>query len=153
MRRKLRRRSDGRLILVATTAKRLEYSVSVDRERTARSDAGGPPIPAGEGWSAEHLVLAGLCKCTLTSLGYHARRAGLTATGEAAAHGVVTRREKDGRYAFVEVDVALDVVVDPPLAGDDLRALLGKAERDCFVGASLTARPTYRWTVEGEEIR
>jgi organic hydroperoxide reductase OsmC/OhrA len=138
---------------MAATAKRLEYSVSVDRDRTARSDAGGPPIAAGEGWSAEHLVLAGLCKCTLTSLGYHARRVGAAATGEARAHGVVTKRDSDGRYAFVEVDVELDVVLDPPLAGTELGELLVKAERDCFVGASLTAPPRYRWTVEGEEIR
>ena len=138
---------------MAATAKRLEYSVSVDRERTARTDGDAPPIAAGEGWSAEHLVLAGLCKCTLTSLGYHARRAGGAATGEARAHGVVTKRESDGRYAFVEVDVELDVVLDPPLAGVELEELLAKAERDCFVGASLTAPPRYRWTVEGEEIR
>ena len=30
--------------------------------------------------------------------------------------------------------------------------LLAKAERDCFVGASLTTAPTYHWTVNGEEI-
>jgi organic hydroperoxide reductase OsmC/OhrA len=138
---------------VAATAKRLEYAVSVDRDRTARTDGDAPPIAAGEGWSAEHLVLAGLCKCTLTSLEYHARRAGHVATGEARAHGVVTKRETDGRYAFVEVDVELDVVLDPPLAGADLGELLARAERDCFVGASLTAPPRYRWIVEGEETR
>ena len=138
---------------MAATAKRLEYAVSVDRHRTARTDGDAPPIEAGEGWSAEHLVLAGLCKCTLTSLGYHARRAGFAATGEARAHGVVTKRDADGRYAFVEVDVELDLVLDPPLAGTELSELLAKAERDCFVGASLTAAPRYHWTVEGEEIR
>jgi hypothetical protein len=25
--------------------------------------------------------------------------------------------------------------------------LLAKAERDCFIGASLTVKPTYAWTV------
>ena len=106
--------------------KRLEYSVSVDRERTARSDAGGPPIPAGEGWSAEHLVLAGLCKCTLTSLATTRAVPGWPATGEAAAH---TRHEARGGRAlrFVEVAVALDVVLDPPLAGDDLTCWRGRA--------------------------
>jgi hypothetical protein len=34
----------------------------------------------------------------------------------------------------------------------DVRDLIAKGERDCFVGASLTAKPTYRWTVNGEEI-
>jgi organic hydroperoxide reductase OsmC/OhrA len=137
---------------VAVTAKRFEYAVSVDRERTARSEAGGAAIATDEAWSAEHLLLAGLCRCTLTSLDYHARRADIRVTADARAHGVVTKREEDGRYAFVDVGVELDAVLDPPLAGAELRALLGKAERDCFVGASLTAPPRYRWTVEGEEI-
>jgi uncharacterized OsmC-like protein len=138
---------------VATTAKRFEYAVSVDRERTARNDADGPPIAAGEGWSAEHLVLAGLCKCTLTSLHHHAQRANVAATADARARGVVAKRAEDGRYGFVEIDVDLDVVLDPPLGGDALQTLIAKAEHGCFIGASLTARPRYRWTVEGEEIK
>jgi hypothetical protein len=44
------------------------------------------------------------------------------------------------------------VALDPPLAGDDVQTLIAKAERGCFVGNSLTARPHYRWTVDGEEI-
>jgi hypothetical protein len=31
--------------------------------------------------------------------------------------------------------------------------LLDRAERGCFVGNSLTARPAYHWTVNGEAIR
>ena len=137
---------------MATTAKRLEYAVSLDRDGTARSALGGSPIEREEAWEAEHLVLAGLCRCTVTSLRYHARRINVRATAEGAAKGVVTKRESDGRYAFVEIDVELDAVLDPPLAGDELRELIAKAERDCFVSASLTAAPRYRWTVEGEEL-
>jgi uncharacterized OsmC-like protein len=137
---------------VAVTAKRLEYAVSVDREKTARTEASASPIATDEGWSAEHLVLVGLCRCTLTSLRHHAQRQNVNATADASAHGVVTKRDEDGLYAFVEIDVELDVVLDPPLAGDALRTLIAKAEHGCFVGASLTARPRYRWTVEGEEI-
>jgi organic hydroperoxide reductase OsmC/OhrA len=137
---------------VGTTAKRLEYAVSVDTERTARTDGDAPPLAPGDGWSAEHLVLAGLAKCTLTSLGYHAKRANLRATADARASGVVTRRDDDGRYAFVDIDVELDVTLEPRVAGEELRTLLDKAERGCFVGSSLTARPRYRWTVDGEEI-
>jgi organic hydroperoxide reductase OsmC/OhrA len=152
MRRTLVRRSDGSVRRVAATAKRLEYAVSVGRAGDAHSALGGSTIEREEEWSAEHLVLAGLCRCTQTSLEYHARRANVRATSDVRAHGVVTKRESDGRYAFVELDVELDAVLDPPLAGENLRALLQKAERDCFVGASLTAPPRYHWTVEGEEI-
>jgi hypothetical protein len=64
----------------------------------------------------------------------------------------VTRRERDGRYAMVDVDVELEVAVEPD--GDDsaLEELLLKAERDCFVGASLTVKPRYRWTVNGRAL-
>ena len=137
---------------MATTAKRLEFAVSVDRERTARTVGDAPPLPAGQGWSSEHLLLAALAKCTLTSLQYHARRADLRATGEAEAHGVVTRREEDGRYAFVEIDLAFDVSLEPPLTGEPLRELLDKAERGCFIGNSLATPPSYRWTVDRKEI-
>ncbi len=72
-------------------------------------------------------------------------------TSRTSANGAVTRRESDGRYAFVEIEVELDVALAP--APDDVRALLARAEHDCFVGASLTIDPVYRWTVNGEEIR
>ena len=59
----------------------------------------------------------------------------------------MTRRESDGRYAFVEIRAELEVEIEPP--PEDLRAPLERAERDCFIGASLTAKPGYRWTVNG----
>ncbi len=61
----------------------------------------------------------------------------------------MTKRESDGRYAFVEIGVELDVELEPAPPGEELRALLDQAERDCFVGASLTAQPSYRWRANG----
>ncbi len=63
----------------------------------------------------------------------------------------MTRREEDGRYAFVEIGIHADVTLTPAPA--NVRELLAKAERDCFVGASLTVEPRYSWTVNGEEVR
>jgi organic hydroperoxide reductase OsmC/OhrA len=136
---------------MATRAKTFSYAVSLDRDWTASSDEGGSALPAEEDWSPEHLVLAGLARCSLKSLRYHARRDGLELTSSADASGTVTKRESDGRYAFVEVGVRADVTISP--APPDLRELLAKAERDCFVGASLTVAPLYAWTVNGEEVR
>ena len=135
---------------MATKAKTFPYAVTVDRDWAARSDRGGSPIPAEDEWSPEHLVLAGLARCTLTSLRYHARRIGVDVHGGGRASGEVTQRTTDGRYAFVHLRVELDVTLDssPPA----VRELLAKAERDCFVGASLTAKPRYRWIVNGEEL-
>ena len=78
----------------------LSFDVSVDRDRTAHSGLGGAPIARDDAWWAEHLVLAGLARCTLTSLDYHAHGSELTSTGSATARGLVTQRESDGRYAF-----------------------------------------------------
>ncbi len=105
----------------------------------------------GEDWTAEHLVLAGLVGRSLTSLAYHAGRgqiAVVASSGE--AYGKITKRASDGRYAFVEVDVRLEVTLQPPC--DDVEALLAKAERDCFVSASLRATPRYAWRVNGRDV-
>jgi len=135
-----------------TRARVLEFEVTVDRDRTTRSALGGSPIPVEEAWSAEHLVLAALVRCTLTSLDYHLRQAGLTASGSGEAQGVVTRREPDGRYAFVGIEAQYDVEFDQPPEQEVVSDLVERAERGCFVGNSLTAKPRYGWTINGEEI-
>lgn len=138
---------------MSARARVFTYDVSVDRSWAARSALGGIAIPNEEQeWSPEHLVLAGLCRCTLTSFRYHARHSGLEPVAAATAHGTVTRRDDDGRFAFVEIQVALEVVLDPPPDAATVRELIDKGERDCFVGASLTVKPDYRWTVNGEEL-
>jgi uncharacterized OsmC-like protein len=133
---------------VPSEARRFEYSIGLDRAgRYAAAD--GPPVELGREWTPEHLVLAGLARCTITSLRYHARQAGADVVAEASAHGVVTRRDEDERYAFVEIECRIDVEIEP--APEDASELLARAERDCFVGASLTVKPQYRWTVNGAE--
>ena len=133
-------------------ARVFEFHVDTDRGWTSRSELGGSPLERDAVWTPEHLVLAGLSRCTLTSLEYHAKRAGVEATAAVSAHGTVTRREDDGRFAFVEIAVAIDLTVEPRPEPDALRNLVQKAQRDCFVGASLTAKPAYTWTIDGEEL-
>jgi hypothetical protein len=65
----------------------------------------------------------------------------------------VTRRDDDGRYAFVEIECGLDVELDPAPEGDALEELLEQAEWGCFIGASLTVSPRYEWRVNGEVVR
>jgi len=131
---------------VAQRAKHFEYDVRLDRAgRVAAAE--GAPLELPEEWTPEHLVLAGLVRCSITSLRYHAARAGGDAVADGSAWGLVTKRDDDGRYAFVEIECRIDVEVEP--APDDVPELLAKAERDCFVGASLTVKPRYRWIVNG----
>jgi organic hydroperoxide reductase OsmC/OhrA len=126
------------------TARRFEYGVT---------ERWGEPPHAEEDWTPEHLVLAGLARCMLTALDFHAKRAEIAVSGSASAEGVVTKREEDGRYAFTDIDCTLDVQLDPPPEGDRIRELVDLAERDCFIGASLTATPRYSWRVNGQIIR
>jgi hypothetical protein len=132
-------------------ARRFEYAASLDREGRLRA-GDGPALEPGEEWSAEHLVLAGLMRCTLTSLAFHAERLSVSVRGGAVAEAVVTKREEDGRYALVEVECGLDVELEPLPEGEVLAELLGLAERDCFVGASLTVAPRYEWRVNCEVV-
>jgi len=134
---------------MAVNVKELRYAVDLGESGSVRTEDGTPlePDPA---WSPEHLLLAALVRCSLKSLRYHAHRAGLEVGGaRGSARTLITRRESDGRYALVETEVELDVRLEPQAGEAELGELLAKAERDCFIGASLAAAPTYRWSVDG----
>jgi len=131
-------------------ARVLSFAVDLDEKGTAASDRGGTPLADDpDAWTPEHLLLAALARCTITSLRHHARRAGSAVAATATARGTVTRRETDGRFAFVEIELAITASLDPAPADDALTAILEKAERDCFVGASLSVPPSYRFTIDG----
>ena len=134
---------------MSTRPKVFDYAVTLDERWDARSDRGGPALAGADEdeWAPEHLVLAGLARCSLTSLRHHCRRAGVALTSRASARGTVTRRDEDGRFAFVEIAVEADVAFEPKPDDEAVAELLTKGERDCFVGASLTAPPTYEWRV------
>lgn len=138
--------------MATVRARRFEYGVVMDTAWTVTSDRGGAPIEHDEGWTPEHLVLAGVCRCVLTALAFHARRAGVEVESSAKADGVVTRRDSDGRFAFVEIAVDAEVTLTPPPDPDGVRELVALAQRDCFVSASLTVTPAYRWTVNDERV-
>ncbi len=135
---------------VRARPKRFEYAVSVDRDGRFRAD-GEDVLELAPGWTAEHLVLAGLVRCSLTALAYHAQQLGIDIRADGEADATVTRRESDGRYAFVEIECRLNVETDGDVDTAALADLLARAERNCFIGASLQPPPRYRWRVNGEE--
>jgi organic hydroperoxide reductase OsmC/OhrA len=132
-------------------AKHFEDAVVVDRGGAIAAN-GAAPLKLPTELTPEHLVLAGLGRCTLASLDYHARRAGASMAAAATVSAAVTRRPDDERYAFVKIECALDVDLDPAPARHALAELLAKAERDCFIGASLRVAPSYRWRINGEQV-
>jgi organic hydroperoxide reductase OsmC/OhrA len=131
-------------------AKEFHYAVSLDRAGRVTAD-GEAQLDLEQAWTPEHLVLAGLARCTLQSLRFHADRAGVDFVAAAETSAVVTRPAPEERYAFVEIDIQLDVEVEPLPPPSELQELLALAERDCFVGASLRPHPRYRWRVNGKE--
>jgi len=132
-------------------AKVLDYSIELDRRYRVSAD-GGDSQQLPRDFAPEHLVLAGLARCTLTSLAYHAHRAGIkVASSSASAIGRVTKRTTDGRYAFVELECRLDVELEPSPDRETQQSVLAKAERDCFVGASFVAPVQYTWRVNGKD--
>ena len=128
----------------ATRAKVFEYAVEVDRA-SRLSIPGGAQIDRLDGWTADHLLLAGLVRCSIDAFTYHAHRAGHEVVAWGSGRGRVTKRASDGRYAFVEARVEVDVRLTP--RSEDPADLAAKAERDCFVGASLSIEPEYTWRV------
>jgi organic hydroperoxide reductase OsmC/OhrA len=129
---------------VAHTAKTLEYAVDVDNAGRMTIPGGGQFVPP-EGWSADHLLLAALVRCSIDSFAYHARRAGHEVTASGSAQGTITKSGEDDRYRFVGIDVRIDAQLSPRTNEPD--DLISKGERDCFVGASLTIKPEYTWHV------
>jgi uncharacterized OsmC-like protein len=133
-------------------AKELRYAVDVSANGEL-TDENGVVLDLPAEWSPEHLMLAALVGCSLKSLRHHAKRTSVDVlSSSGSARTLVTRRETDGRYALVETEVDLAVEVAPEPAREALSGLLALAERDCFVGSSLTAKPSYRWTVNGRPI-
>jgi organic hydroperoxide reductase OsmC/OhrA len=131
-------------------AKELRYGVDLTTSGGLTDENGvGLDVPAQ--WTPEHLLLAALVHCSLESLRYHAEREGVhVASASGSSRTLVTKRETDERYALVETEVELAVKLEPTPGA--LPELLALAERDCFVGSSLTAKPSYRWVVNGRTV-
>jgi uncharacterized OsmC-like protein len=137
---------------VAVKAKELRYAVDLTASGEL-TDENGVALDVPAEWSPEHLLLAALVRCSLKSLRYHAERKSVEVRAASGnVRTLVTKREQDSRYALVETGVELVVQLNREPDPDGLAELLGLAERDCFVGSSLTAKPSYRWVVNGRTI-
>jgi organic hydroperoxide reductase OsmC/OhrA len=134
--------------LMALKAKEFRYAIDLDEGGVLRAED-GTELAVDAAWTPEHLLLAALVRCTIESFLYHARRNGVVLEGASgSARTLFTRRGSDDRYAIAECDVDLRIRVVPHPGELELAELLRLAERDCFVGASLTVPPRYSWTVD-----
>jgi len=132
---------------MAVQAHEFRFAIDLEEGGSVRTED-GTRLDADPAWSPEHLLLAALVRCSLQSLRHHARRAKIEVSdASGSARALFTKRESDERYAAVEVELTLAVRLSPKPGEDELAELLARAERGCFIGASLTAEPTYNWTV------
>jgi uncharacterized OsmC-like protein len=70
---------------MAVKAKEFRYAIGLDRRGRVTAD-GRSPLDLDPAWTPEHLLLAGLVRCTVQSLRFHAAREGvdLLASGSAS---------------------------------------------------------------------
>jgi organic hydroperoxide reductase OsmC/OhrA len=129
-------------------AKHFEYWITLDENGLT---ADGHPMELADA-SAEHLLLAGLARCSISSLEHFARQRSIETSASAYASGTVTRRGDEDRYGFVNIDCKLDIRLDPEPPESDLKSLLKSAEWGCFIGASLDPAPRYKWRVNGRDL-
>ena len=135
---------------MAVRAKHFDYWISLDERGGLSAD--GTPVTIGGDVSAEHLLLAALARCSISSLEHFAGQEDLEVSASAYASGTVTRRGDEDRYGFVTIECKLDVQLTGELADDELRSLLESAEWGCFIGASLDPAPRYSWRVNGRDL-
>jgi organic hydroperoxide reductase OsmC/OhrA len=145
-------------VRVAPSSKTFIYGVSLRREagRHARVESEGrvaievgPPgdFPGGDHarWSPEHLFLSALSSCMMLSFLAHADHADVDVEEYTSAiEGTVRRRADDNRYAFTAIQVRPRIVVGRGQL-ETVRGFLAKAERDCFISASTTAKIDVEW--------
>jgi organic hydroperoxide reductase OsmC/OhrA len=133
---------------VAVRAKHFDYWVTLDDEGLS---ADGQKLEL-EDAKAEHLLLAGLARCSISSLQYFARQRNVEVEASAYVSGTVTRREQDDRYGFTNIECRMDVQLQNGISDEDLRTLFESAEWGCFVSASLHPAPRYAWRVNGRDL-
>jgi organic hydroperoxide reductase OsmC/OhrA len=132
---------------MAVKPKEFRFAIDLEEGGSLRAED-GTRLEVDPAWSPEHLLLAALVRCSLQSLRHHARRGHIEVSDtQGSARALFTKRESDERYAVTECEVELAVRLSPKPGGDELAELLARAEHGCFIGASLTAKPAYRWTV------
>jgi organic hydroperoxide reductase OsmC/OhrA len=133
--------------MAAVKPKEFTYAVAVDRDGRMAAEDEPPTHEVGDEWTPDHLLLAAVVRCAIVALQFHARRAHVDVVAAGTATGRVARPEGEERFRFVEIAVDLEVALEPRPEPEALAGLLERAERDCFVGASLVAKPGYRWRV------
>lgn len=97
-----------------------------------------PPEFGGEEgfWSPEELLISSVNSCIMTTFLHYADRKGLEVTSyESSVEGVLENVEK--QFRFSSITVKPKIVVKNKDQISEIRALLGVAEKHCFISNSV----------------
>lgn len=104
-------------------------------------DIASPPEFGGPGrvWSPEHLFVAAMASCLMTTFHSMAERSGIelvSYSDESVGHLV---RDDDGLYRIERVTLRPRIVVSPGSPVDRARRLIEKAEKVCLIRRSVSS--------------
>jgi peroxiredoxin-like protein len=110
----------------------------------APPEFGGPE----EVWTPEHLFVASIASCFMTTYLAIARNSKLEVLGlEVPAVGTLVRGE-DGRYRITHVVLSPQIAITDEGARERAARIADKAERACLISNSVTTEVTVEATVE-----
>ena len=132
---------------MALKAKEFRYAIDLHEGGALRTED-GTPLAVDPAWSPEHLLLAALVRCTLKSLGYHARRGHIEVSdAHGSARALFAKREADERYAVVECEVELDGAAHAEARRRRARGAARESGARLLHRRVADGQADYRWTV------
>lgn len=102
-------------------------------------DVASPPEFGGPGgtWSPEHLFVASVASCLMTTFRAMAEKSGVEVVSysdESIGH---LSRDEDGLFRIERVTLRPTIVISPGSRTDRAERLIHKAERVCLIGRSI----------------
>lgn len=113
-------------------------------------EVASPPEFGGPGttWSPEHLLVASVSSCLMTTFQAIASNSSFDVLGYSDEPSGHMKRDETGLYRMESVTLRPRVVVSDPAKADKAERLLEKAERACLISRSLKAEIRMEPTVE-----
>lgn len=102
-------------------------------------DVASPPEFGGPGriWSPEHLFVASVASCLMTTFMSMAERSGVDVLSYADESVGRLSRDEDGLFRIERITLRPRIVIAPESRLDRAERLIEKAERVCLIGRSI----------------
>ena len=130
---------DYRIDLVGIDEKR--GMLTAEEDRLPEMEVASPPEFGGPGgrWSPEHLLVASVSSCLMTTFRAIAAQSGVEVidyTDNAVGH---LRRGEDGYLSIERISLRPRIVISPESRLDRAERILHKADQACLIGRSVAS--------------